>query len=33
MAINLELDRAFENEDSLNVLQTTIEIIQKQIYK
>ena len=29
----LELDGAFESEDALYVLQTTIEIIQKQIYK
>lgn len=33
MVLSLELDGAFENEDSLFVLQTTIEIIQKQIYR
>lgn len=33
MVLSLELDGAFENEDSLYVLQTTIEIIQKQIYR
>jgi hypothetical protein len=33
MALTLELDGAFESHDSLLVLQTTIEIIQKQIYK
>lgn len=33
LALTLELDGAFDSEESLYVLQTTIEIIQKQIYK
>lgn len=33
LALTLELEGAFESEDALFVLQTTIEIIQKQVYK
>lgn len=33
MALSLELDGAFDSEEAMFVLQTTIEIIQKQIYK
>lgn len=33
MILSIELDGAFESQDSLFVLQTVIEIIQKQIYK
>ena len=33
MALSIELEGAFESHDALVVLQTTVEIIQKQIYK
>ena len=33
MILTIELDGAFESEEAMLVLQSTIEIIQKQIYK
>ena len=33
MALTLELEGAFDSDEAMFVLQTTIEIIQKQIYK
>jgi len=33
MLLTIELDGAFESQEAMLVLQSTIEIIQKQIYK